>query len=184
RYYCILDVEATCAENDRTLPNEVIEFPVILLDARTLTRVAEFRSFVRPRLSRTLSSFCTSLTGIRQEQVDAAASFPVVLKRFRAFLKAHGVGPNNMRFITDGPCDIRDFVTTSCRAHGIPVPRIFRGYVNVRKLAQRIYGGKGATINFKGMMRLFGLELEGRQHSGIDDARNITRAVIRMMEDG
>ncbi|KAI8610419.1 hypothetical protein BC830DRAFT_1069858, partial [Chytriomyces sp. MP71] len=82
--YCILDIKATCAENDRAPLNEVVELPISFLDARTLNRVAEFRSFVRPRVNRSLISFCTSFTGIRHEQIDAAASFLIVLKRCRA----------------------------------------------------------------------------------------------------
>jgi inhibitor of KinA sporulation pathway (predicted exonuclease) len=34
------------------------------------------------------------------------------------------------------------------------------------------------------MLQKCGLELEGKHHSGIDDARNIARCVIKTMEQG
>ena len=34
------------------------------------------------------------------------------------------------------------------------------------------------------LLELAGLELEGRHHSGIDDARNIARCVVKSLEKG
>jgi 3'-5' exoribonuclease 1 len=34
------------------------------------------------------------------------------------------------------------------------------------------------------MLGHFGMQFEGREHSGIDDTRNITRIVLKMMEEG
>lgn len=34
------------------------------------------------------------------------------------------------------------------------------------------------------MLELLGLELEGRHHSGIDDAKNLTRIVQKLLEQG
>ena len=34
------------------------------------------------------------------------------------------------------------------------------------------------------MLNSLGMTFEGREHSGIDDARNIARIVLRMMKDG
>lgn len=34
------------------------------------------------------------------------------------------------------------------------------------------------------MLELCGLELQGRHHSGIDDAKNIARVAINLMEGG
>ncbi|KAJ3336174.1 hypothetical protein HDU93_003489 [Gonapodya sp. JEL0774] len=38
--------------------------------------------------------------------------------------------------------------------------------------------------NLAGMLKHYGMEFEGRPHSGIDDARNIARVAIRMMRAG
>lgn len=34
------------------------------------------------------------------------------------------------------------------------------------------------------MLELMGLDLEGRHHSGIDDARNLCRVVAKLCEEG
>jgi hypothetical protein len=50
-------------------PQEIIEFPSILLNARTLRIEDSFRVFCRPEVHSTLTPFCTGFTGIRQDQV-------------------------------------------------------------------------------------------------------------------
>jgi inhibitor of KinA sporulation pathway (predicted exonuclease) len=39
-FYLVMDLECTCEENDRNYPNEIIEFPVILVNSRTLSKEA------------------------------------------------------------------------------------------------------------------------------------------------
>lgn len=53
----------------------------LLLD-RAPSRWPEFQTFVRPRRFLHLSSFCRELTGITQENVDAAPIFPEALRLF------------------------------------------------------------------------------------------------------
>ena len=98
--FLVLDVEATCEKvegpNSRlafAFPNEIIEFPVILLqwkrdcNAETeeesweLVVVDEFHSFVRPTWAPKLSAFCTELTGI--QQVSLQAPFQTIADEFR-----------------------------------------------------------------------------------------------------
>lgn len=75
------------------------EWPVILLrwdktdsdETRRLVVVDEFQSFVRPTFNTKLHSFCTELTGITQEQVDNAPTFPEVLSLCKQFLIRNGV---------------------------------------------------------------------------------------------
>ena len=43
-FYAVLDFEATCEEGARIRPQEIIEFPTVLLDGATLEPVAEFHS--------------------------------------------------------------------------------------------------------------------------------------------
>ena len=69
-FYAILDFEATCENNDRGWKNEIIEFPTVIVDAKTLQTVDEFREFVKPVLNPTLTTFCTELTGITQDTID------------------------------------------------------------------------------------------------------------------
>ncbi|KAI0049660.1 hypothetical protein FA95DRAFT_1488744 [Auriscalpium vulgare] len=195
-------------------PNEIIEWPVCLLKwvdkdrsgmAGTLQIVDEFRSFVKPTWRPTLSPFCTKLTGITQAQVDDAPFFPEVMSRFSAFLAKNGLihpatGERLVRFswCSDGPFDIRDFVVKQCFISQTAMPHWLQGDVmDVRKVVsawsdskQNLSGKKPhfprrMTPNITAQLGILGLPpFEGRQHSGIDDTRNITRIVIELARRG
>lgn len=83
----VLDFEATCESAAIHYPHEIIEFPVVVLDTRTLKIVAEFHRYVRPTHNPTLSNFCTELTGITQAQVDVSNTIDVVLQEFQMWLE-------------------------------------------------------------------------------------------------
>ncbi|KAI9433979.1 ribonuclease H-like domain-containing protein [Lactarius indigo] len=206
--FLVLDVEATCYPGtDFHWPNEIIVHGIDKGNngmASTLQKVAEFRSFVRPTWRPKLSPFCTSLTGITQEQVDSAPHFPEVERRFSAFLAQHGLihpetGDRLVRFCwcTDGPFDIRDFVVKQCFISNISMPLWLRGdVIDVRKIVSawsefsRVRGLKPTlprrmSPNIVHQLRFLDLApFEGRQHSGIDDSRNIARIVVELARRG
>ena len=78
RRIVVVDVEATCWKKGVfSRKKETIEIgAVLLLLDRAQSRWPEFQTFVRPRRLPRLSSFCRELTGITQENVDAAPTFP------------------------------------------------------------------------------------------------------------
>jgi len=83
----VLDLEATCWEKGTSLERmETIEFGAVRLDGRTLFPVGEFSRFIRPIEEPVLSDFCKRLTGITQEDVDNAETFPLVFKDFLEWL--------------------------------------------------------------------------------------------------
>lgn len=49
---------------------EIIEFPVLQVDAKSLKEVNRFHQYVRPTERPFLTSFCTNLTGIVQVSFD------------------------------------------------------------------------------------------------------------------
>lgn len=83
----VCDFEATCESGSVDYPHEIIEFPVVVLDTASLQVVAEFHSYVRPVMNPKLTRFCTELTGITQQMVDAAPTLPVVVERFGVWLR-------------------------------------------------------------------------------------------------
>lgn len=91
RYLLVMDVEATCDEQLQVYPHEVIELPVILLDLEARKTLAYFHHYVRPTKQPKLSPFCTELTGITQETVDAADTFPEVLGKLTVWLEQQGM---------------------------------------------------------------------------------------------
>jgi 2'-phosphotransferase len=96
-YYCIIDFEATCLEEVRINPQEIIEFPAIMINAHTMKTVEEelgpghgvFHSYVKPIHHPKLSSFCTDLTGIEQSTVDHSPIFSLVYQQFLHFLQPY-----------------------------------------------------------------------------------------------
>ena len=91
RFWLVMDFEATCEAGQRNWQHEIIEFPAVLVDSASGTVVAEFRSLVKPTERPKLTEFCTGLTTITQEQVDAAPELPEVLADFDRWLTAHGI---------------------------------------------------------------------------------------------
>jgi len=62
----VLDFEATCDKSRAFGPQEIIEFPAVLLNPESLAIESEIQQYVRPVQNPTLTAFCTELTGIQQ----------------------------------------------------------------------------------------------------------------------
>ncbi|KAL1925311.1 uncharacterized protein VTP21DRAFT_194 [Calcarisporiella thermophila] len=184
-YYLFFDVEATCEKTGSfDFPNEIIEFPVILVEAKGFSIVEEFHSYVKPSMNPKLSEFCIELTGIQQSSVDQSPLFPEVLIKFQDFLARHSLFRENRAvFVTDGPWDIRDFITKQCKHSSIPRPTYFsESFVNLRLLFSDFYGCK--ERNIPRMLKRWDVEFNGKLHSGLDDSRNLTEIARRMARDG
>ncbi|KII88959.1 hypothetical protein PLICRDRAFT_40586 [Plicaturopsis crispa FD-325 SS-3] len=207
----VLDVEATCVAGcGFEYPNEIIEWPVCLMrwtdrsfDGRAskLEVVDEFRAFVKPTWRPKLTQFCKDLTGITQEQVNHAPSFVEVVHSFSRFLVKNGLidgvtGERLQRFCwcSDTPCDIRDFVVKQCFISRIPMPDWIRGDIlDVRAAVglATIPAGRNKnayrrrSLNIPLQLSALGLtSFQGRQHSGIDDTRNIARIIVELARRG
>lgn len=215
--FLVVDVEATCMPGtDFNYANEIIEWPVCLLrwkykdeqgKASRLEVVDEFRSFVRPIWRPQLSSFCTQLTGITQEDVNGAPPFSTMLhSAFRDFMVRNGLidaysGEPLVRFCwcSDGPWDLRDFVVKQCFISKMAVPTwLARDFIDVRRVVAQWQqlseqskprqSGAIPTGTYLPMVRqlhLLGLgPFQGRQHCGQDDTRNVARIITELARRG
>eukprot|EP01059_Diplonema_ambulator_P007026 TRINITY_DN16566_c0_g1_i1.p1 TRINITY_DN16566_c0_g1~~TRINITY_DN16566_c0_g1_i1.p1 ORF type:complete len:588 (+),score=143.85 TRINITY_DN16566_c0_g1_i1:47-1810(+) len=185
-YFMVLDFEATCEKDDRLYQHEIIEFPVVVVDAKTCEVVNKFHSYVRPTLNPDLTDFCTRLTGITQDQVDPSPTLDEVLKKVHSWLDTIGMLDPKVRFTfaTDGPWDFRDFFW----AHAIDKQRCvaahypyYESWVDIRAHFSELTKQR---VNVNGMLRYFGLKFEGRPHSGIDDTMNIARILVELLHAG
>lgn len=191
-YYAIVDFECTCEHRDQGgqgFPHEIIEFPVVFLNARTLKVDFEFHRFVRPVEMPVLTRFCTELTGIQQPDVDSAEPLEQVLQEFQDFLREHGLvsrrgdrSPDKPLFVlcTDGPWDFNNFIRPEARRKGLTLAGYWDRYVDVRRHFAEAFNRR-KRCGVQGMLALRGLEFEGREHSGIDDSRNIARLVAELL---
>ncbi|EIN03621.1 hypothetical protein PUNSTDRAFT_146951 [Punctularia strigosozonata HHB-11173 SS5] len=173
--------------------------------AKDLRIVDEFRAFVKPTWRPVLSKFCTELTGIEQADVDSAPTFPEVLASFRGFLVKNGLldAETDERlcrfcFSSDGPWDLRDFLVKQCFISKIDIPPwIPIDFLDTRIVVQghvrkdfpdgsRVHLNKRArSPSIVAQLRGLGLEpFAGRQHCGIDDARNVARILAELGRRG
>uniref|UniRef100_A0A7R9ZA75 Exonuclease domain-containing protein n=2 Tax=Pseudictyota dubia TaxID=2749911 RepID=A0A7R9ZA75_9STRA len=204
-YLCVLDFEATC--NDRgpaPRPQEIIEFPTLLVNVRTGNIEGTFHYYIKPDVNPTLSAFCTSLTGITQRMVDHGISLESALALHQSWLDEKGivpvcsvekegsddktsktkeqVRPATFMYVTCGDWDLKTCLPNQLHYHGMSVPPCFHYWINIKFSFQRVYGKK--STGMVGMLNQLGLELKGRHHSGIDDCRNIARICAKMLKDG
>ena len=186
-YYVILDFEATCDDKNAPQPQEVIEFPSVLLDAKNLVVIDSFREYVKPYHHPKLRDFCTELTGIRQHQVDKAEKFPTVLENHQNWLKSHNLDLNQSTkdhtwiFVLCGDWDLGTMLPLQLGACEQPIktiPECYRRWINVKKPFST-YLNKRAT-GMAGMLNELALTLDGRHHSGLDDCKNIAKIVIEL----
>jgi len=85
-------------------------------------------------------------------------------------------------FVTDGPFDIRDFISKQCLHSNILRPSYFaHPYVDVRTLF-RDYFDLIQWKNLERMLGFLGTTFQGRQHSGICDARMVALIAKRLAQ--
>ena len=173
RRIVVFDVEATCwKERVFSRNKEIIEIgAVLLLRDRAHSTWPEFQTFVRPRRLPRLSSFCRELTGITQENVDAAPTFPEALRLFLEWSQPL----EQVVLATWSRYDLWQ-LDLDLEAHGLPKFAI--PLLDVKKLAARIVG----TKSFEQTARE--LDPEGvalPSHRAIADARRTARILNRLL---
>lgn len=185
KYYGVLDFEATCIPGRKIEKQEIIEFPLVLIDYTTGDVVAEFHQYVKPKHNPTLDPFCTKLTGITQDVVNNAKPFSEVWKNFNRFLEEYKITDKNTIFVTFGNTDLQFMLPRQCYLSNIRMKNntlLFRRWVDLRDHYGKFYG---ATIkNLTHMLHHAKIPLIGKQHSGIADARNTASVLKQMISHG
>lgn len=187
-YICVLDFEATCW-NDKNIDKseiEIIEFPSILfkLDStnKKLEKISEFHEYVKPVIHPILSDFCTQLTGIKQEVVDNSDVFANVFKRHNEWLKKYVKNFDELVFLTCGAWDLKTQLPRELKNKKLKNREEYKYYINIKDEFEYFY--KTKANGMIAMLQYLKLSLDGRHHSGIDDCRNISKILIKMVNDG
>jgi ERI1 exoribonuclease 2 len=84
KFVCVLDFEATCDDVQKINPQEIIEFPSVLLqftEDKNLEKVSKFQYYVTPQHNPKMTNFCTKLTGITTEMTDNGVTFQKALEQ-------------------------------------------------------------------------------------------------------
>jgi inhibitor of KinA sporulation pathway (predicted exonuclease) len=167
----VVDVESTCDENDpitgrpkELFISEIIEIGYAILDYGT-NEIKENGSLViRPEES-VVTPFCSNLTGWTQAAVDRGISFQEACKTLGSDLKA-----GSRVWSSFGNYDLEMF-KKMCQRRQVKYPYTPQ-HLNIKPMAAMFtgeMGGLGRTLS------LLGLQFQGRQHSGKDDAFNAAR---------
>jgi inhibitor of KinA sporulation pathway (predicted exonuclease) len=162
RRVVVVDVEATCWKRGMfSRKKETIEIGAVLMRLdRAPSRWPEFQTFVRPQRLPRLSSFCRELTGITQEQVDAAPGFPEALQSFLEWSQP-------LDRIVLATWSRYDFwqLDLDLEAHGLP--KLAVPFLDVKKLAARVFGAKSLEATLRAVVPC-GVELP--RHRAVGDA--------------
>ncbi|MEJ2854132.1 MULTISPECIES: 3'-5' exonuclease [unclassified Saccharothrix] len=169
----VVDVEATCWEG--TPPpgqtNEIIEIGLTVVDLDAGVRTARHRILVRPQRSR-VSAFCTELTGLTQAEVDTGVTFTEACRILAADHAA-----STIPWASWGDYDRKQF-TRQCQATNTEYP-FSRNHTNAKAVFTEAHGLRKRP-GMAQALEIAGLPLEGRHHSGEDDAWNIAALVLHL----
>ncbi|WP_018348383.1 3'-5' exonuclease [Longispora albida] len=172
----VIDVEATCWTGDPPpgQVSEIIEIGLCVVDLAAGERVSKRGIYVRPARSE-VSAFCTELTGITPAQAASGVSFDEACALLRT--EADSL---TRRWVSWGEYDRLQF-ERQCRGRG--TYPFGQRHINLKKLFTEAHGLKKRP----GMSRalgIAGLPLEGRHHSGADDAWNIGALLLQLHTAG
>jgi 3'-5' exoribonuclease 1 len=173
RRLVVVDVEGTCWKKGVfSRRKETIEIGAVLLRLdRVPSRWREFQTFVRPLRYPRLSSFCRELTGITQEDVDGAPTFPEALQLFLRWLQP-------LERVVLAAWSHYDVWQLDLDLEAHALPKLALPFLDVKKLAARIVGGK----SFEETARQLAPEGVGLpRHRAIADARRTARILSALL---
>lgn len=181
KYFVIVDLEATCS-NDNAFPREereIIEIGAVMIKRKTLQVVDEFTVFIKPVKNQVLTDFCTELTSITQEDVDNGLGFSDGLELFVDWVYPFNV-KGDVLFCSWGAFD-KNQLRRDCEVHGAPYPFGER-HLNLKTKFSHTQGRK-KQYGLAKAMRIAQIEMDGTQHRGIDDARNMAKLMPYIVGD-
>ncbi|KAL5715844.1 hypothetical protein ACHQM5_017611 [Ranunculus cassubicifolius] len=173
---------------------EILEFPVVMIDTKTLEFVDFFHRFVRPvkmsekRIGEYIEGKYGKI-GVDRVWHDNAIPFKEVLQEFEVWMTQNhlweretGGSLRRAAFVTCGNWDLKTKVPQQCRDSSIELPSYFMEWINLKDIYLNFY--KTRAPGMRSMMNGLGISLLGSHHLGIDDSKNIARVMQRMLLDG
>ncbi|KAL3503180.1 hypothetical protein ACH5RR_037629 [Cinchona calisaya] len=184
-YFLVLDLEGKV---------EILEFPVMLFDAKTMDAIDFFHRFVRPsqmreqRVNEYIDGKYGKL-GVDRVWHDTAIPFDEVIQQFEEWLGNHclwvkkpGGRLNKAAFVTCGNWDLKTKIPEQCKVSKMTLPSYFTEWINLKDIYLNFYNRRAPGM--VSMMRELQIRLLGSHHLGIDDSKNIARVLQHMLIDG
>lgn len=150
---------------------EIIQIGAVkILDGQTAIH-AEFNQYIKPKLFPELSKYCRSLTGIDQNSINLAATFPEVIEAFKNWIQE-----DDYRLWSWGDWDKKQLKQDGM-LHGIDVAFTQTNHYNMAGAFRALnkVGKKGGLAR---AVQLSGLEFVGQHHDGLADATNLARIFL------
>jgi len=199
KYVFVIDFESTCWAEKTNVPSpEIIEFPVLLFCLSTGKILSEFHSYCLPIEQSKLSPFCTELTGISQKMVEDGVPLSTCLvlfkqwltevcREYRISLNGENVAnlngnTNHATCCTWSDWDLKVCLEYECKRKQLRKPSCLNSWIDIRELYRDFYNRRPNGLN--GALRELGLSFQGREHSGIVDARNTSQLIWKMVQSG
>lgn len=141
-FFLVLDLEGKI---------EILEFPVLMIDAKTRAFVDLFHRFVRPsKMSEQhINKYIEGKYGkfgVDRVWHDTALPFKEVIQQFEAWLIQHhlwekGLGGrlNQAAFVTCGNWDLKTKVPDQCKVSQIKLPPYFMEWINLKDVFYNFY---------------------------------------------
>jgi 3'-5' exoribonuclease 1 len=175
--YIIFDLEATCwkVKRDRS---EIIEIGAVKTDEH-FNLLDAFDTFVKPTVDPKLSTFCTELTHITQDDVDNAPLFHQALQVFEEW------AGEDVYFISWGGYDKRQIYRESkLKLYKGPILRRLNRHIDLKQLFAAITNTKRCGL--KRALNKLGIPFHGIHHRAIWDAYNVAsigRSIHKSYDD-
>lgn len=171
----IIDIEATCDDNNTGFHSELIQIAIVPLDLVTLEirEDLSFNSFVKNRNSK-ITKFCTDLTGITQLKLNQEGKpieevFRTISKKYSKSQPVAGYGWYDKKKMIQESKDINQ----EC-------PLNMDQYVNIKNIIACI-SGSSKEIGLFNCLKLYGLDFKGNQHDAYYDAYNTARLYAHVL---
>lgn len=171
----VIDVESTCWEGTPP-PNqfsEIIQIGICPVDVAELRKIGKHNIFVRPIRSE-VSPFCTALTGLTPEIVNAGVTLADAARTLR-----NEFASQERLWASWGDYDRRQFERV-CAALKVGYP-FGSSHLNVKTLFA-VTRSLDSEIGMDAALRMLDLPLEGIHHRGDDDAWNIAAILISLLK--
>lgn len=167
-------------EKRRICRNEIIEIGAVVLDD-TMSEVDSYKAFVRPAYSDAISKWVTDLTGITDQQVNAASPFEVAMKDLAEWCM--GLGDDIIVYAWSGS-DLEQ-VQKESELKGYIADENLQAMFSCWKDYQKIFGELVEAkdpVALEKALSLIGIQFTGSKHDALWDARN-TAELFKAAQD-
>lgn len=165
----VIDVESTCWDGPPPFmeESEIIEVGICFVDVQTRVGGYSNSFFVHPIMS-TVSDFCTTLTGITsqkltQEGIDFGDLCDIIRLEYLG---------ERCTWASYGDYDRKMFMM-QCSKRGVSYP-FSDTHLNIKNLFAIKYKLRH-EVGMARALKMLNIPLEGRHHSGKDDAKNTAK---------